>query len=156
MESKAKVIYFYKADEHYGCFSNFSPHPIYCQGEHWATVEHFYQAHKFISTPDEVIIPKIRQAPTPKEAAAIGRDPQYSLRHDWDHVKQMVMWEGVLTKFKTHPDIAKILLDTGTAELIEDSPIDYYWGCGANRTGYNHLGKILMRVRNLLSSTSNS
>jgi predicted NAD-dependent protein-ADP-ribosyltransferase YbiA (DUF1768 family) len=31
--------------------------------------------------------------------------------------------------------------------LIENSPTDYFWGCGANHTGENHLGKILMGVR---------
>ena len=32
--------------------------------------------------------------------------------------------------------------------IIEDSPTDYYWGCGKDKTGRNELGKILMKVRN--------
>jgi ribA/ribD-fused uncharacterized protein len=39
------------------------------------------------------------------------------------------------------------LLLTGDHILIEDSPIDYFWGCGADGTGENYLGKILMSVR---------
>ena len=147
MESTAEKIYFYKAYDPYGCFSNFSPHPVQCQGLHWDTVEHFYQAQKFVTTPDAAIIPIIRAAPTPESAAALGRDPKYSPRHDWERVKQAVMWEGVLQKFMTHPKIAAILLSTGNAEIIEDSPVDYYWGCGVDGTGYNHLGKLLMKVR---------
>lgn len=150
MEPPAKAIYFYKAYDPYGCFSNFSPHPIHREGIHWATVEHFYQAHKFLHTPDAAIIPKIQEAPTPDAAAALGRSPLYAPRHDWDQVKQRVMWQGVFTKFTTHPDIAEVLLATGEAELIEDSPVDYYWGCGADGSGYNHLGKLLMQVRELL------
>lgn len=150
MEPTAKAIYFYKAYDPYGCFSNFSPHPIHCAGQDWATVEHFYQAHKFIATPDAALIHQIRHAPTPEAAAALGRNPQYAPRHDWEQCKQAVMWQGVLTKFQTHRDIAQILLDTGDADIIEDSPVDYYWGCGADGTGYNHLGKLLMRVRDLL------
>lgn len=151
MGQQVEAIYFYKAYDPYGCFSNFSPHPIYCEGQLWQTVEHFYQAHKFYYTPDAAIIPKIQQAATPDEAAAIGRDACLSPRRDWDNVKQAVMWQGVLTKFQTHHDIAAILLATGDAEIIEDSPVDYYWGCGADGTGYNYLGKILMRVRKTLS-----
>jgi N-glycosidase YbiA len=33
------------------------------------------------------------------------------------------------------------------AEIIEDSPVDYFWGCGIDRTGTNQLGRILMQVR---------
>jgi len=30
---------------------------------------------------------------------------------------------------------------------VENSQADYYWGCGGEKTGQNHLGKILMSVR---------
>ncbi len=154
MESNAKTIYFYKAYDPYGCFSNFSPHPIHCEGILWSTVEHFYQAQKFVTTPDAAIIPVIRNAPTPEDAAALGRSTQYAPRHDWERVKQAVMWQGVLKKFTTHIEIAEILLNTGEAEIVEDSPVDYYWGCGEDKTGYNHLGKLLMKVRQYLRQES--
>jgi N-glycosidase YbiA len=62
-------------------------------------------------------------------------------------VKTQVMRVGVLQKFITHSDIREVLLITGDEMLIENSPTDYFWGCGANHTGENHLGKILMGVR---------
>ncbi|MFM2063889.1 MAG: hypothetical protein RLZZ507_3560, partial [Cyanobacteriota bacterium] len=37
------TIYFYKVWQPYGCFSNFSPHPIEIEGVDWPTVEHYYQ-----------------------------------------------------------------------------------------------------------------
>ncbi|MBZ8183259.1 NADAR family protein [Oscillatoria salina] len=141
------TIYFYKVNAPYGCFSNFSPHPIYLENLDWKTVEHYYQAHKYLGSKNEAIISEIRQAATPEEAAALGRNPELSLRDDWEQVKKQVMWKGVLTKFLTHRDIQKILLSTGDEIIVEDSPKDYYWGCGQNRTGMNELGKILMAVR---------
>jgi predicted NAD-dependent protein-ADP-ribosyltransferase YbiA (DUF1768 family) len=33
---------------------------------------------------------------------------------------------------------------------VENSPIDYYWGCGADGSGKNNLGLILMEVREIL------
>jgi ribA/ribD-fused uncharacterized protein len=141
------TIYFYKVYDPYGCFSNFSPHPIQIEGSDWQTVEHYYQAQKFVGTEDEALIGVIRDVKTPMEAATLGRDRCRKLRLDWEQVKQQIMWQGVLTKFLTHTDIQAILLDTGDELIVEDSPTDYYWGCGQDKTGQNQLGKILMNVR---------
>lgn len=35
-------------------------------------------------------------------------------------------------------------------QLVEDSPHDGFWGCGADGAGSNHLGRILERVRSEL------
>ena len=144
------AIYFYKADQPYGCFSNFSPHPVTIDGKQWPTVEHYYQAHKLLGTPDQDLMEVIRQVPTPEEAAAIGRDRARTIRADWNTAKRSVMWRGVLTKFLTHPEIQQTLLNTGEEGLIENSPRDYYWGCGKDGSGQNELGKMLMQVRRQL------
>ncbi|MDZ8053147.1 MAG: NADAR family protein [Aulosira sp. ZfuVER01] len=141
------TIYFYKVWQPYGCFSNFSPHGIQIQGTYWPTVEHYYQAQKFVGSIDAVIIPAIHNAQTPEEAAALGRCSTRQIRADWELVKTQVMREAVLKKFLTHAEIQDILLSTGNETLVENSPRDYFWGCGANKTGQNHLGKVLMSVR---------
>ncbi|MEW5297739.1 MAG: hypothetical protein WDW36_000924 [Sanguina aurantia] len=38
----------------------------------------------------------------------------------------------------------------GGAMLVEGSPNDYFWGCGYHGSGTNHLGRLLMRVRDEL------
>jgi ribA/ribD-fused uncharacterized protein len=141
------TIYFYQVSQPYGCFSNFSPHSINIDGTDWPTVEHYYQAQKFIGSSDAPIIPLIHAAVSPEQAAALGRCPSRRFRPDWELVKTQVMRIGVLHKFITHADIREILLITGDEMLIENSPTDCFWGCGANHTGENHLGKILMSVR---------
>ena len=57
------------------------------------------------------------------------------------------MRAAVRRKFETHADIRAILLATGDGELVENAPGDYYWGCGADGSGQNRLGHILMEVR---------
>lgn len=141
------TIYFYKVSDPYGCFSNFSPHSIYLQGRRWPTTEHYYQAQKFAGSSDETLILTIQTLPTPEEAAAIGRNPGYSVRPDWEQVKVPIMLEAVRIKFLIHSDIQAILLATGEEEIVEDSPTDPYWGCGSDRQGQNQLGKILMQIR---------
>ena len=61
-----RVICFYAVGEEYGCFSNYSPHPIRLKGKTWPTSEHYFQAQKFAGTPHG---DAIRQARTPKIAA---------------------------------------------------------------------------------------
>ena len=141
------AIYFYKAHGPHGCFSNFSPHRVYLQGHSWPTSEHFYQAQKFKGSPDESLIPVIRRAATPEQAAALGRDPSHQVRADWDQVKREVMYQAVRDKFQRHRSIRDVLLETGDERLVEDSPVDYFWGCGATGDGHNHLGRTLMAVR---------
>ncbi|MGI2907738.1 NADAR family protein [Tolypothrix sp. VBCCA 56010] len=143
-------IYFYHTREKYGCFSNFSAHGFELDGLYWSTSEHYFQAQKFPKTADAE---QIRLVKTPKEAAKMGRERTRPLRPDWEQVKDDIMQKAVLRKFETHADIREILLDTKDAEIIENSPIDYYWGCGANGSGKNKLGIILMEVREILRHT---
>lgn len=144
------TIYFYSTREQYGCFSNFSPHGFELDGLYWLTSEHYFQAQKFVGTPHAE---QIRLVKTPKDAARMGRQRTRPLRQDWEQVKDDIMRQAVLRKFEIHTDIRNILLSTGDEEIVENSPIDFYWGCGADGSGKNMLGKILMEVRNILRYT---
>lgn len=141
------TIYFYGTRDQYGCFSNFSPHGFELDGAYWATSEHYFQAQKFAGTPHA---DAIRQVKTPKDAAKMGRERKRPLRHDWEQVKDDIMRKAVLKKFETHAGIRETLLATGDEEIVENSPTDYYWGCGADGSGKNMLGKILVEVREIL------
>ena len=141
------VVCFYKVKDKYGCFSNFSPHPIELQGKMWPTTEHYFQAQKF---PGSKYEEEIRLAESPMDAACKGRCRDYPLRGDWEKVKDDIMLEAVLCKFRTHDDIKEILLSTGNENIVEKTTRDYYWGCGTKGTGKNMLGIILMKVREML------
>ncbi len=144
------TLYFYSTRDKYGCFSNFSPHGFELDGVWWSTSEHYFQAQKFIGTPD---FDQIRQVKTPKDAARMGRERKRPLRKDWEQVKDDIMRKAVRRKFETHADIREVLLSTGNDLIVENSPTDYYWGCGADGTGKNQLGLILIEVREILHST---
>lgn len=142
------AIRFYSTRERpYGCFSNFSAHPIEIDGKRWPTSEHYFQAQKFAGTAHEG---EVRHAPSPMIAARMGRSRERPLRPDWEQVKDEVMRRAVFAKFETHADLRAILLETGAEEIVEDTPQDRYWGCGPDGTGKNMLGRILMEVRGIL------
>ncbi|MEI5908520.1 NADAR domain-containing protein [Bacillus spongiae] len=144
------AIYFYKINDDYGSFSNFSPHGFELEGSFWRTSEHYFQAKKFIGTEYEE---EIRRSDSPMEAAKKGRDRSKPLRKDWENVKDDVMRKAVLTKFTVHKDLQQLLLSTGDQEIIEKTSNDYYWGCGKDGSGKNMLGIILMEVREQLRET---
>lgn len=142
------AIRFYKVSEEYGCFSNFSLHPITLEDKVWPTSEHYFQAQKFPSEPDYQ--EEMRNAARPHDVAKMGRDRSYTLRPDWENVKDDLMRLAVLQKFADYEDIRSVLLSTGDKDIIEVTTNDYYWGEGTKKTGKNMLGVILMEVRDAL------
>jgi ribA/ribD-fused uncharacterized protein len=136
------TIKFYKTNGPHGFMNNFKKARMYIGGRWWNNVEAPYQAAKTVIKEEE---DAIWAAKTPREARDLGQ--KVKMRPDWDQVKDKVMYECVLAKFLQHPDLRKELMKTDPEELVEDSPIDSYWGCGADGAGKNMLGKTLMRVR---------
>ena len=144
-------ILFYRPNEPYGGFSNFSPHPFELNGRPWPTSEHYFQARKFPGTEHEEAV---RLAKSPMIAARMGRSRQRPLRQDWETVKDDIMREALLAKFTQHPSLRALLLGTENAELIEHTANDNYWGDGGDGTGKNRLGQLLMELREQLKTVA--
>ena len=142
-----RVINFYSVSESYGCFSNFSDHPVFLLGTRWRTAEHCFQAQKFT---DDRIMHRIQMARTPLEAANIGRNRSNPIREDWESIKVEVMRNIVHAKFAQNSEIRTVLLSTDDALIVEHTRNDDFWGDGEDGTGKNMLGKILMDVRKRL------
>ena len=130
-------------------FSNFSSHPVIAYDVEWPTSEHLFQALKFQPTDEEYYI-EISKAASPMIAKRMGQTRNHPLRSDWEDIKDEVMYLCVHNKVVQNSDVRKALLDTEDMELVENSPRDYYWGCGASGTGRNQLGKTLMVIRDTL------
>ena len=134
----------------YSFLSNFYPSPIaFKEGEEEfiaPTVEHYFQ---YMKTPSLEEGLEILAAVTPGKAKRLGR--KCHLRSDWEKIKDDVMLSALRIKFK-NPELRTMLLTTGDEELIEGNFWhDCFWGvcyCNkCNHKGENHLGKLLMQVR---------
>ena len=141
------IEFYRERDAPYGCFSNFSKHSFTLGGKPWQTVEHYFQAQKFVGTPQEEAI---RLAPDPMTAKNMGQSRDFPLRADWEAVKDDLMRDAVRAKFEQHPDIRAVLLGIGDETLVEAARNDNYWGYGPDGKGQNKLGLTLMEVRNAL------
>jgi predicted NAD-dependent protein-ADP-ribosyltransferase YbiA (DUF1768 family) len=98
----------------YKFLSNFYVHPVYFDGELYASSEHAYQAQKVIGPLHKL---EVRTAITP-----------------------------------AHPALRTLLLATNGHELVEGNKHgDTFWGVDlCTNVGDNHLGKLLMQVRDEL------
>ncbi|CAM0108020.1 hypothetical protein VPH166E361_0079 [Vibrio phage 166E36-1] len=81
------------------------------------------------------------------------------LRDDWDDIKLSVMEYGLRYKFSdANPSLKRKLLATGSQELQEGNWWnDKYWGvCLKTGEGENHLGKLLMEIREEKQNENNT
>ena len=116
---------------------------------YFPTVEHAFQAAKSWKLDDRV---NIASAITPIKAKHLGR--RVTLRPDWEEVKIGVMEELIRIKFEI-PELRQALLNTDEEELIEGNHWnDRFWGV-CKGTGKNHLGRILMKVRDDIRRSNN-
>jgi len=139
------ALKFYRLKEPGGYMSNYWKARFFIYGRWWPTVEHAYQAQK---CSNQAEYDQIHQTVKANDARLLGQ--KVKMRANWDEDKFRVMYECCLAKFLQHKDLRDQLMATGDEELIEDSPVDWYWGCGADGTGQNQLGKVLMRIRSEL------
>lgn len=125
--------------------SNFFRCEVWYGGNTYPSVEHAFQAAK---TDDPIEKYNIRQAATPGQAKRLGR--RATLRTDWEGAKLSVMETCLESKFQDKT-LAKWLVETGDAELIEGNNWnDTFWGV-CKGVGENHLGKLLMLIRKRLN-----
>lgn len=145
--SERAIIQFYQVKNPYGEFSNFSQFAFTVDGREYPTSEHYFQSKKFEGTEHEE---QVAHAATGLKAAEMGRDRARPLRHDWESVKEDVMYQALRYKFKAHKELRDLLLSTGDAVLVEHSSNDKYWADGGDGTGLNRLGVLLEKLRNEL------
>jgi len=123
--------------------SNFSPANVKLDDAEYLTVEAAYQAAKTLNKKERT---QIRKAATPFIAKELGG--KVTLRTDWEDVKLVVMEDLLRQKFAAFRDDYFKLIQTYDRELIEGNTWhDTFWGV-CDGKGKNHLGLLLMRIRN--------
>lgn len=167
------MIRFYDSKSEYGVFSNFYQleTPIYYDNLPFSTSEHLYQYLKFGNDDRSETIryrKLIQEASTPYTTKILGhqhcpknkemyfrkylpiieqsKKDGIKMMEGWDTIKVEVMKIIIRMKFSIDK-YKQILLSTGDKTIVEHTHRDNFWGDGGNGTGKNHLGKILMEIR---------
>ena len=128
----------------YAFLSNFFPAPTIHDGILYNCSEGAYAAAKSMDLMERIKFITLNGAQSKKLGQVI------KCREDWKEVRVKVMCAVVLDKFERNPALRKLLIDTGDTMLIEGNYWhDTFWGV-CNGVGTNHLGIILMEVREML------
>ncbi len=109
--------------------------------------EHIYQAYKAKYAED---FEKVINASNPYEAKKLGRNIE--MDKAFDKNKLQIMERIIRAKFSQNDTLKKALLETGSQYIEETNNWnDIYWGV-CKGVGQNHLGKIIMKIREELRS----
>lgn len=128
----------------YFFLSNFFDATVTYNGLSYLSSEAAFQAQKTINEDERKKFTTLN----PSQSKRLGRT--VVLRDDWEDIKIKVMYEVCRAKFTQNEHLAKRLLATGAKTLIEGNTWnDRFWGV-CNGDGENHLGKILMKLRDEL------
>lgn len=93
----------------------------------YCSVEHAYQAHKFLQTAPE-IAEQIINCYSAHDAQKIANENKAKQRADWDEIKLEVMEKLLRLKLEQNPYVKKKLLQTNNLLICEDSPKDSFFG----------------------------
>ena len=142
-----RKVLFYEGEHYY--LSNFSSFQVKWKGILYTTSEHAYQCAKFKK--GGKVWKKILSSTSAHESKKIAQAHVEEKIANWTEHKLDVMEDIVRKKFEQHEYIQRKLAETENCQLIEDSPVDSFWGRGPNWKGQNNLGKIWMKIRSEIS-----
>lgn len=137
----------FKTNPTYQFLSNFyTLEDCYCEIDNIIyevrSAEHLYVMLKTLDTNQRFRCSVIK---TPHEVKRYGRTT--TLRDDFEATKLAVMHDVLRVKFSL-PTLQDQLIRTGDSEIYEvNTWKDLYWGCNTDLKGLNHLGRLLMELR---------
>ena len=135
--------------------SNFHQSSFEYSGIVVPSAEHAYQYRKAMMNGKPDIAKQILDTKTPWEAKKLARDIKCDSKWEKENVKVMV--DIITAKFEHVPEARDALL-ASSETIAEAVPGQFFWGTGMSKDashftspsawpGENHLGKILMKVR---------
>jgi len=124
---------------------NYSAHSIELWGRVFATAEHAFLWKKFSHKSE--IANQILTARSPEAAKQIALSNKEHVLDEWYDQRDIVMRQVIQAKADQHQDVREALERSGTRMIVENSPVDDYWGAGPSGTGQNVIGKIWMEIR---------
>ena len=157
-----KIIYFHLIDEPNGYLSNWYPSPFTLDGIAYTNVEQYMMHRKAVTFGDMESAAAILSTDNPGKIKALGRAVLGYSDTVWNGIRQIVVYKGLLEKFRQNPDLKRQLLATHPHTLAECALQDKIWGIGMTMhdeyrfepdlwQGQNLLGFTLMMVRDELS-----
>ena len=155
------VIGFRYPEEEYGFLSNWYLSDFELDGIKFSSVAQYMMYKKAVLFEDADIAAQIMDTDDVVTIKKFGRRVSGYNDSVWNGMRQVIIYKGLIEKFRQNKDLLKALLDTGNNILAECAVNDHIWGIGLSMTddcrndinawkGQNLLGYSLMIVRDEL------
>lgn len=155
------IICFHNPMEENGYLSNWYSSVFTVDGIKFSSMEQYMMYSKAICFQDKSVATKILSTCDVGEIKALGRKVSNYDENVWNGIRQIVVYLGLIAKFKQNTDLKEKLKATEDAILAECAVRDRIWGIGLSMkdparfdrnkwNGENLLGYSLMMVRRCL------
>jgi len=145
-----------------GPFSQWYPSRFEIGGVEYGCCEQYMMAQKAIMFGDMESHKMIMSTDRPEDQKAFGRGVRGFDRQRWEESCRQIVFDANYAKFTQNKDLLERLMETGSLEIAEASPVDPIWGIGLHETdpdaadkskwkGTNWLGEALMKVRDAIN-----
>lgn len=155
------IICFHNPDEINGYLSNWYLSEFEINGIRYSSMEQYMMYQKAVLFNDSDIAGQILQTSNVGKIKALGRAVKNYNEIMWNGQRQIIVYNGLLEKFRQNAALKEQLLATGQSILAECAVQDRIWGIGLSMKddkrfdmnewqGQNLLGFSLMCVRSVL------
>lgn len=156
-----KVIGFHNPDEAYGFLSNWYLRKFSVDGIVFSSMEQYMMYKKAVVFNDSLIAEEIMKSDDVALIKALGRKVAGYNDSVWNGIRQVIIYKGLIEKFRQNEELKDELLATDDCILAECAVKDTIWGIGLSMNderrndpgawkGQNLLGYTLMLVRDEL------
>lgn len=155
------IIGFHNPDEAYGFLSNWYLKRFSVNGICFSSTEQYMMYKKAVLFNDTAIAEEIMKSDDPALIKDLGRKVAGYNDSVWNGMRQVIIYKGLIEKFRQNEELKDELLATDDCILAECAVKDTIWGIGLSMTderrndpgawkGQNLLGYTLMLVRDEL------
>ncbi len=153
-----KIICFHHPDEENGYLSNWYLSDFTVDGTAYSSMEQYMMHQKALLFQDTAIAQQILATSNVGKIKALGRSVHHYDDILWNGLRQIIVYKGLLEKFRQNDELKNRLLATSPDILAECAVQDKIWGIGLSMKddrrfdlsqwqGQNLLGFSLMCVR---------
>ena len=145
-----KLVCFHNPNEENGYLSNWYQSQFVLENIAFSSMEQYMMFKKARCFDDKVTASKILKSDDVSKIKALGRLVAGYDEKDWNGIRQIVVYRGLLAKFSQKTDLKQRLMETGNAMIAECAVKDTIWGIGLSMNDPERFDKSKWRGQNLL------
>lgn len=145
-----RIIYFHNPEEENGYLSNWYLSDFELDGVHYSSMEQYMMYQKAVTFDDMKSAEEILKTDDVAAIKALGRGVENYNDHIWAGMRQVIIYRGLVEKFRQNPELGRLLKDTGDAILAECAARDRIWGIGVSMKDPDRLDMAKWKGSNLL------